>query len=54
VTAEIMTDKPFQAELEALSIDPIADSTPESTRQLIRVELAKCASIIKATGVKLE
>ncbi len=53
-TAEIMGDKVFQAELEALSIDPIADSTPESTRQFIRVELAKWAPIIRATGVKLE
>jgi len=54
VTAEVMGDKTFQAELEALSIDPIADSTPESTRQYIRTELAKWAPIIKATGVKLE
>ena len=53
-TVEVMKDGAFQAELLALSIDPIADSTPEAARQYIRQELAKWGPIVKATGVKLE
>ncbi len=53
-TADVMRETAFQAELEGLSIDPIADSTPEKTKLFIRNELAKWAPIVKATGVKLE
>ena len=53
-TSEVMKDTAFQAELQALSIDPIADSTPESAKQYIRQELAKWGPIVRATGVKLE
>lgn len=53
-TVEVMKDGAFQAELLALSIDPIADSTPEAARQYISQELAKWGPIVKATGVKLE
>ena len=53
-TAEVMRETAFQAELEGLSIDPIADSTPEKTKLFIRNELAKWAPIVRATGVKLE
>lgn len=53
-TGDVMKDTAFQAELQALSIDPIADSTPESAKQYIRQELAKWGPIVRATGVKLE
>lgn len=53
-TSEVMKDSAFQAELQGLSIDPIADSTPESAKQYIRQELAKWAPIVRATGVKLD
>ncbi len=53
-TAEIMRDTVFLSELEALSIVPITDSTPEKAKQYIRNELAKWAPLVKATGVKFE
>lgn len=54
VTAEIMRDRTFQGELEALLFEPVAESTPERTRDFLRAELVKWAPIIKATGAKLE
>lgn len=53
-TAEIMRDAAFQQELLALSIEPVADTTPARTRDYVRNELAKWAPIIRATGVTLD
>jgi tripartite-type tricarboxylate transporter receptor subunit TctC len=53
-TSEIMADKSFIAELEAMQFEPVAESTPERTRSFIRSELMKWAPIIKATGAKLD
>ncbi len=53
-SGDIMRDSAFQGELEALMLEPVADSTPEATKAFIRSELAKWAPIIKATGTRLD
>lgn len=53
-TTRIMRDQEFQKELLGLFFDPVADSTPETTRKFILSERARWEPIVKATGVKLQ
>jgi tripartite-type tricarboxylate transporter receptor subunit TctC len=53
-TAKTMADVSFQKDLEALTVEPVADSDPAKAAQMIRTELAKWAPIIKGSGMKIE
>lgn len=54
VTAKVVRDTAFQAEMLNVYIDPVTDSTPEKIRALIARERAKWGPIIKATGAKMQ
>jgi len=54
VTAKVVRDQAFQAEMLNVYIDPVTDSTPEKIRALIARERAKWGPIIKATGAKMQ
>jgi tripartite-type tricarboxylate transporter receptor subunit TctC len=53
-TRQIMADADVQRILVASGFEPITDSGPEATRQLITEELARWTPVIKATGLKME
>jgi tripartite-type tricarboxylate transporter receptor subunit TctC len=50
----VLNDSAFHKELEALAIEPVTDSTPESAARFIQKERAKWGPIVKATGFKME
>ena len=54
VTARVVRDPAFQAEMLNVYIDPVTDSTPEKIRALIARERAKWGPIIKATGATMQ
>ena len=49
-----MSEVAFQKDLETLTVEPVTDSDPAKTTQMIRSELAKWGPIIKDAGVKQE
>ena len=49
-----MADAGFRRELEALSIEPVLDSSPERTARFIQAEMEKWRPVIQATGVSIE
>ena len=53
-TQTIMSDKPFQKELEALSIEAVTDSEPATAAAFFAEERMRWGPIIRATGAKLE
>lgn len=50
---KVMSDAAFQKDLQGLAIDPVADSTPESTTRFVRDQVARFAPIIKASGIQV-
>ena len=53
-TAKIMADVTLQAELRALSIEPVADADPVKSAAYFSAERERWAPIIKASGAKME
>jgi tripartite-type tricarboxylate transporter receptor subunit TctC len=53
-TARIMADETLQAELRALSIEPVADADPVKSAAYFSAERERWAPIIKASGAKME
>lgn len=53
-TAKLMAEPAFQRELEALTVEPVAESSPAKTAQMIRSELAKWGPIVKDAGLRRE
>lgn len=53
-TAKIMADATLQAELRALSIEPVADADPVKSAAYFSAERERWAPIIKASGAKME
>jgi tripartite-type tricarboxylate transporter receptor subunit TctC len=51
---KVMGDEGFLKDLETLSIEPVTDSSPASTAEFIKREIAKWAVIIRATGTRME
>lgn len=50
---KIMSDAVFQKDLQGLAIDPVTDSTPESTTKFVRDQVDRFAPIIKASGIQV-
>lgn len=48
-----MADESLLKDLRAATVEPIVDSTPESSRRFIHDELRKWAELVKTTGIKL-
>ena len=53
-TRRIMADETLQADLRALSIEPIADADPVKSAAYFSAEMERWAPIIKASGAKME
>jgi len=53
-TRKIMADEKLQADLRALSIEPVADADPVKSAAYFTAERERWAPIIKASGAKLE
>ena len=53
-TRRIMADAALQADLRALSIEPVADADPVKSAAYFTAERERWAPIIKASGAKLE
>ncbi len=53
-TQNIMADADVQRILISSGFEPILDSGPDATQQIVRDELARWLPIIKATGFKME
>lgn len=51
---QTMAEEAFRAELEAIAIEPVAESGPEHAARTIQAEIAKWRPIIEATGVSIE
>ena len=50
---KIMSDVAFQKDLQGLAIDPVTDSTPESTARFVREQVTRFVPIIKASGIQV-
>jgi len=50
----ILNSESFQKELEALAIEPVADSNPENAARFIQQERARWRPIIKDSGFQLD
>ena len=53
-TRRIMADEALQAELRALSIEPVADADPVKSAAYFSAERERWAPIIRASGAKME
>ena len=53
-TREVARDPIFQAFLRGVSVEPLPDSTPDSTADYMRSELEKWRPIIRATGMTMD
>ena len=53
-TRRIMADETLQAELRALSIEPVADADPVKSAAYFSAERERWAPIIRASGAKME
>jgi len=53
-TRRIMADDTLQADLRALSIEPVADADPVKSAAYFSAEMERWAPIIKASGAKME
>ncbi len=53
-TRRIMADETLQAELRALSIEPVADADPVKSAAYFSAESERWAPIIRASGAKME
>jgi hypothetical protein len=53
-THRIMADETLQADLRALSIEPVADADPVKSAVYFSAERERWAPIIKASGAKME
>ena len=53
-TRRIMADETLQADLRALSIEPVADADPVKSAAYFSAERERWAPIIKASGAKME
>jgi tripartite-type tricarboxylate transporter receptor subunit TctC len=53
-TRRIMADEKLQAELRALSIEPVADADPVKSAAYFTAERERWAPIIKASGARME
>jgi tripartite-type tricarboxylate transporter receptor subunit TctC len=53
-TRRIMADDTLQADLRALSIEPVADADPVKSAAYFSAERERWAPIIKASGAKME
>ncbi len=53
-TRRIMADEKLQADLRALSIEPVADADPVKSAAYFSAERERWAPIIKASGAKME
>lgn len=51
---EVARDTDFQGFLRSLSIEPVPDTTPQSTLAYMRSELEKWRPVIRATGMTME
>jgi len=53
-TRKIMADEDFQKVLVTSGFEPVLDSGPQATRQLVADEMARWVPIMKASGFKME
>ena len=53
-TRRIMADETLQADLRALSIEPVADADPVKSAAYFSAEMERWGPIIKASGAKME
>ncbi len=53
-TRRIMADETLQAELRALSIEPVADADPVKSAAYFSAERERWAPIIRSSGAKME
>ena len=53
-TRKIMADEKLQADLRAMSIEPVADADPAKSAAYFTAEMERWAPIIKASGAKME
>ena len=53
-TRRIMSDEKLQADLRALSIEPVADADPAKSAAYFSAERDRWAPIVKAGGAKME
>ncbi len=53
-TRKIMSDEKLQADLRAMSIEPVADADPVRSAAYFTAEMERWAPIIKASGAKIE
>ena len=53
-TRRIMADEKLQADLRALSIEPVADADPVKSAAYFSAERDRWAPIVKASGAKME
>ncbi|CAN5874034.1 tripartite tricarboxylate transporter substrate binding protein [soil metagenome] len=53
-TRKIMSDEKLQADLRAMSIEPVADADPVKSAAYFTAEMERWAPIIKASGAKME
>ena len=49
-----LADSAVSSALEKAGIDPTPGSTPETTAEFVKAELAKWAPIIKASGAEID
>jgi tripartite-type tricarboxylate transporter receptor subunit TctC len=52
--ARVMADTAHLQEMRQASIEPVTDSTPNSTRALLTREIGMWAELVRSTGLKLE